>query len=308
MKDDIDVDLYKLWIQQQNYNADIRKIQTKTDGEWMINYILGTMSELAELLEQMNWKQHRFTTINSFGPNVEEELADVTKYILSMWQLLGHTPQTMINAMAQKGMILNQLLKQETNPIPNDKMILMLDLDGCVADFRTGFYTWLSSERWNTLLRAERENSNLHLDIEQGWEYTLYQEAKLEFEKAGGYSFLPPIQPVIDRVNALAREGWYVIACTARPFSQYKRIWKDTWIWLQEHHVKVNELHFGGELRIQIAKSYSECNLVIAIEDDPIMIERYNSCNISTLMVPHIYNQGCERFPNVSPLEIAESI
>ena len=291
-----DVDIYKLWIQQQNYNADIRTIQQKTDAEWMINYILGTMSELAELLEEMNWKQHRFTTLNSFGPNVEEELADITKYVISMWQLMGHTPQTMIDAMYEKGVILSQLLRQDTIPTIQGRQVLLLDLDGCIADFRTGFYNWLSSSSWKELIVREKMNRNLHLDIEQGWEFTVYHEAKLAFEREGGYSTLPPIEGIIRLVNAMADSGWYVIACTARPYSQYKRIWKDTWLWLLKHGVKVNELHFGSDLRVEMARALSLNNEVAAIEDDPIMIGRYNSCSITTFIVPHAYNRDCFRF------------
>lgn len=289
---DYNKDIYDIWIQQQNYNAEIRQRQDRTSSEWLINYILGTVSELGELLDQTNWKTHRLSSSVGFGPNIEEELADITKYVFSMWQLLEYTPSDMCRIMYRKGIILDQLLKQETREPMKDRTIIMLDLDGCIADFRKGFFNWLPSSKWKDKLKEGDKNVGLHLDLNNGWDFATYNEAKLEFEIQGGYSTLPLIHQVSKLTNALYNFGWYIIVYTARPFSTYKRIWADTWNWLQANEVNIHELNFGYESRIETAQKLSVDNKVIAIEDDPILINRYTSSGIDTIMVPQPYNKS----------------
>lgn len=62
-----------------------------------------------------------------------------------------------------------------------------------------------------------------------------------------------PIQEVIDKVNKLYDEGWYIILCTARGYLSRKgdqllaakELGGITTEWLIRHNVKFNELHFG---------------------------------------------------------------
>jgi hypothetical protein len=284
--------LEQIWDKQQEYNLKVQDLQDRSSTEWLVNYILGTHSQLTELLNQTNWKTHRIRDMDPYGPNIAEELADITKYVFSMWQVMGYTETDMLNAMQRKGEVLEQLLYQETHPSPKDRNILMLDLDGVVADFRYGFMQWLSGTPWKSILTLDERDIGLHMDINNGWNYHSYYQAKMEFERDGGYGTLPSITRIKKCVNALHRVGWYIIVYTARPYRTYKRIWSDTWLWLKNHDIEADELHFGYDERVVAASKYKEENHVVALEDDPTLIKRYVGCNIPVLLCPQPYNQN----------------
>lgn len=284
-------ELREIWDQQQFYNAEIQRLQKKSDAEWLLNYVLGAHRELSELLDQTGWKSHRIADSKYFGPNIEEELADITKYVFSMWQQMGFSEQDMLRAIHGKGEILHQLLYQETRPPLEKRNILMLDLDGVVADFRQGFMTWVEHTHWQDILTVNESDSGLHMDINNGWNYRSYYQAKMEFERDGGYGTLPPVTHICKCANILHQIGWYIIVYTARPYTTFRRIWSDTWSWLKLHEVEVDELHFGYDDRVVAASHLSERNHVIALEDDPTLALRYTRCNIPVLLCPQPYNQ-----------------
>ena len=284
--------LEDIWEQQKDYNYLVREQQRQTSSEWMINYILGTMTELTELLDETNWRTHRIKRVDQFGPNVADELADITKYVFSMWQIMGYDEQDMLQAMKQKGELLQQLIMQELRPQVTGQKVLMLDLDGVVADFRKGFLEWVSSTKWKSILEINEHQIGLHLDLNNSWSYKAYNEAKMEFEKDGGYNNLPLIQHVAKAVESLYRVGWHVIVYTARPYTTYKRIWGDTWNWLQDHKIPVHELHFGYDSRVVAASVLLNSNFVVAIEDDPTLIRRYEGCKIPVFVYPQPYNEA----------------
>jgi hypothetical protein len=308
-------DLYDLWIQQQEYNSKIFRDQHRSDVEWMINYILGAHSELSELLEETNWKKHRIKNIHDFGPNIIDELCDITKYVISMWQLLGASSQDMIEYTIQKGVILEQMLRQEKAAPLVGRNILMVDLDGTLADFRAGFFDWLKNSEWKEVLfEIKPSQLGLHLDINNGWDYKNYNEAKLAFERGGGYQNLPSITNIALAVNALSINDWYIIVYTARPFVKLKHIWGDTWKWIVKNNLKVNELHFGYESRVIRAQELSTKNLVVALEDDPTLIDRYEISGIPVFISEQPYNLDIpstklvQRMPTVSPISIFNMI
>jgi hypothetical protein len=209
-----------------------------------------------------------------------------------MWQEMGYTEQDMLDAMHSKHEILQQLMYQDTRPQLQERNILMLDLDGVIANFREGFMQWLNGTPWKDVLTLDERDIGLHMDINNGWNYHSYHQAKMEFERNGGYGTLPSITRIKKCVNALHRVGWYIIVYTARPYRTYKRIWSDTWLWLKTHDIEADELHFGYDERVIAASKYKEENHVVALEDDPTLIKRYVGCNIPVLLCPQPYNQN----------------
>ena len=137
--EDLAKEYIRLWERQKAYNNRVKGVQDRTNGEWMETYILGMVSELGDLLEEMTWKKHRVDYRSDFGPNVGEELADLTKYLLSMWELMGYGPWEIISACHDKSEILEFKFNQEHREPEVEEKILLVDLDGVVADFRGGF-------------------------------------------------------------------------------------------------------------------------------------------------------------------------
>ena len=291
--------IHDVWKQQAEYNDKVKLRQKRSSAEWMTTYILGVMSEMSELLKEMNWKTHRIQSTIDFGPNVKGELADITKYVFSMWQLMEISPEEMIEEIFNKGRTLEQLYSQENRSPYQDQKVLILDLDGVISDFAGGFKKWLKSNQWAQLLSMGEHEFGIHMDINRKWDFGIYTEAKLNFEEYGGYRKLPPIKNIVIAIQKLKASGWYIIACTSRPYSVYKRIWNDTWNWLLENSILVDELHFRDEDRIGLASGISKYNSVVAIDDNPTIIQRYSSSGIPCVGVRYHYNEFIPHSPSI---------
>lgn len=282
-----------LWTQQAEYNLKVLGKQNRTSAQWMEVYILGVISELGELLQEMNWKKHRLKYAEEFGPNVLEELTDLTKFTICMWQIMGVPPEEMLQRCWEKGVLLEQKFSQEHRPEVLNSDVMVLDLDGVIADFRAGFESWiLQHPTYSGLLPVgEGEGLNtLHMDINKGWAFDNYSRAKLEFEVAGGYGQLPSIPNVLEAIKQV-RDQFYLVVWTARPGNELERVWRDTWYWMKDHGLEPDEFHFGGEERVKDAIEFMrKGNRVIALEDNPTLIGRYRSAGVPLAVVVQPYN------------------
>ncbi|MCK4829100.1 hypothetical protein KA005_75955, partial [bacterium] len=83
----------------------------------------------------------------------------------------------------------------------------------------------------------------------------------------------------------------YIIAHTARPWQQYYRIWGDTWEWIAEKGLPIDQLRVGSESRILLA-SYLGGDNVLLLEDDPGLMLRAAHSGIRVVAREHPYNIG----------------
>jgi len=281
----------KNWSDQDNYNLLIRAQQGSDDPQfWTTQYCLGLIGEIDELLREINWKKHRkdqHLEINR--ENIAMELADLTKYVMSLWQVWGFTLNEMNDYVALKSRILVQLRKQEYRIPTKSKVVVICDIDGTLADWRTSFINWLSERDVNS--ETFDPVSSMMLDVDLLMRYSDYYELKEQFESSGGYRDLIPYQDAIQWIQH-NRSEMYLIITTARPNNVYHRIWADTWIWLDNLGVAPDELHITHEPRILMANDFSHEYNVILIDDNPGILIRAANNGIKTYCREQPYNKS----------------
>jgi hypothetical protein len=93
-----------------------------------------------EFLREVDWKAHRAPL--RFGTAVRDnlacELADATKYLWSLWQEAGFDADEMLASVASRSETVWARWHQETEELDISRPVLLLDLDGSVADFAAG--------------------------------------------------------------------------------------------------------------------------------------------------------------------------
>lgn len=293
----------KIWEDQQKYNAQIRRSERHTHEEWVQLYALGMMEEISELLRAETWKGHREP--KSTKQNcVPWELADLTKYVMSLWQQYGFSLEEASEWVDLKNDFLRQMQWQENKRYNPAQRIYMFDMDGVLADFRTGFIGFLLENRrldWRNQIEKETPLS-IHMDITAGWASPEYQKAKFEFEMtAGGYQNLPSY-PLADLLGLL--ESQYIVVVTARPRST--QVIADSWRWLRQHKIQASEYHIGeGEHRLSRAQDFlDQDKQVILFDDDPTMLVRARSVKgLNIVRVAQPYNRGIPADLVVDPME-----
>lgn len=257
--------LNQVWNQQLRYNLRVKDRQQRSEAEWAQTYLLGLVSEMGEMLTAMRWKHHRLETLGDFGPNVREELVDLTKYVLSLWQLLGYDPSYMLNAVYEKGLYLEKMFQQDFEPMLLERVVI-LDIDNVLADLDAALVPFMREHLGDC--EGTVVDPDLHLDTMYGWQFEQYREAKNLFEAKGGYRTLEPIYNLQELFVALNDIGFSIATYTARPVTVFRKIRLDTFQWFLDHGVMPDVLKFGREERIAYASQLQATGRTVVLVDD----------------------------------------
>lgn len=277
---------------QQAYNERIReRVDNHDPTYWTKHYLLGLVSEVDEVLREIKWKEHRSHEVHQDRRNLALELADLTKYVLSLWEGNGFSLQEALAFTNIKSCMLEaQYLMEFDSPIEWTHRVVIVDIDGTVGDYRAAFRKWLT-ETYLVTLPDNDSSDSLSFDLDNGLRYSDYYRWKEEFEAIGGYGSLLPYPDAVELIHSLQREGIKIVVYTARPASRYKYIWYDTWCWLEALKIVPHQLHIGGEERILLANQLHRLGIpVVLLDDNPILIRRAHQCGIPVLVRAHPYN------------------
>lgn len=267
MSDEI---ILELWDQQQAYNERLRQVEKRTPDQWVTHHAMGLQEEVFELLRAVDWKFHRAPESRK-GQLVPWELADITKYVLSLWQDFGYNMQDMVYWLQLKSDFLEFLWRQEHDDTFTDS-VLICDMDGVIADFRTGFIQWLS-QAYPDVPPVGNLGQTIHMDLGAGWGNPWYERVKREFEmNTAGYAGLPAT-PLLDSIRHIS-DTTSTLLFTARPRNGKTLV--DTWQWLQIVDFTPRALHVGAaEARIEAAEMLLQrAHRVVLLDDDPTLLQR----------------------------------
>lgn len=285
-------DFREIFQQQKLYN-DLIRGDHRTKDQWTETYLLGLISEIDDVLDSIRWKRHR--AVYEFEPdltNLGYDLADLTKYVLSLWELWGFKSEEVLHFVKAKSDILYELYQQEFQPLPSDRLVVITDIDGTLGDWRKTFMEWAF---YSHGIRPNRDEKTLmQIDSDLAMRYDRYYELKESFESTGQYKNILVYPDARDFLHWLQIEyDAYIIAHTARPWQRYYRIWGDTWEWICENHFPINQLRVGSESRILLASKIGGEN-VLMLEDDPGLMLRAAHSGIRVIARKHPYNDGVE--------------
>ena len=287
--------MQEIYERQEQFNQDLRCHITKEMVDWQLTFVHGIQNEIAELLEHIDWHPKWKGSSYKDRTAIGLELADITKYLLCLWQSLGFTYYDMVRIINKKSDMVEFRAKQKFQTPVSGRIVIFLDLDGTIADWRKGFLEFLKTFSFQEVpldaLQADPA-STLCMDLDFGWSYSRYKHFKDLFEREGGYGSLPPFA---DAVHLL--QFWqalpappHVVVCTARPVD-IARVSYDTFRWLNVHDIAIDELHMVGDERVQLAIDMRERdNTIIMFEDNPELALRAAHNGLNVVMRPFPYN------------------
>lgn len=284
--------LEELWQQQKRYNLKIRQRDNPDNLEyWTKQYLLGVVSEIDEVLQEINWKIHR-KGHSTDRVNLARELADVTKYVWCLWELHGFSSEEMLTYVKNKSDELEHMYQQDFVPsIPPGSDVIISDIDGTIGDWRAAFIAWYCDLKKIPLI--EDRSTSLAIEVDLGIDYLEYRDLKEKFESEGGYSYLVPYMDTVEYLNKCAAAGSKIVYFTSRPAKRYGRIWMDTKEWLNKYNFPEGQLYIGSEERVGFARNLQTqgCS-VLMLEDDPTLALRAAASNIMVFLRDQPYNQG----------------
>lgn len=273
--------LRQIWTEQQEFNRMVKSFQTEVD-DWVGTYLLGMLGSSKEVLQAIGWKKHERHQPKINRENLASELADVTKYLLCVWQEFGFTEMEMLEALQSRSEVVRTLFMRQIFA-PDCERIIVTDLDGTAADFRAGFAQWM---------KMEDHVRTLAVDVDLGIPYDRYAMLKDEFESTGGYAHLPVYSDWQWLVQEEKRKGAAIFVATARPTDHFRRIASDTKQWLDEQKIQPDTLLFGRDERIVSLLEMATHNEVLLLEDDPGLAMRAANAGIFVWLRAQPYNTG----------------
>lgn len=240
------------------------------------------------MLREFNWKAHRKQSTAFVRDNMAIEIVDLLKFVMSLAEVWGITPDELLDWTGKKSEMLDVLYQQENAPDPVGKHIVVCDLDGTIADWRSSFLHWAAKEKGVKLGLDPQET--LSMDVDLGIQYERYLELKHEFEALGNYASLKPFYDGVITLRHLIGQGVQVHVFTARPVG-FKRTWMDSYQWLRKHQLDVSSLELGSESRIVRALRWLELgNKVVMFEDNPELMLRAAHSGIRVIARSTPYN------------------
>jgi len=215
-------EMWKLQQEQQVFFGLDPNEMTRVAASEAANMLsLGLYEEAAELARAATrFKAHILRLSDVDKSNVAEEAADVLKYVLSIAQLHGIEAVELHEAFCRKTHVVADRAKGEQLVLSHDTKLVIVDLDGCVADLSV----LASATRHHPLPEQER--------------------VKETFRRGGGYADLPLIHGAKEGLALLRELGYKIVIITARPHRQHKRLYGDTLGWLKKHDIAYDLILF----------------------------------------------------------------
>lgn len=297
----------EIYKDQAQFNEYIRSRHPEREKDvnfWAKEYILGGITEFDEVLREINWKVHRIEESGVVRSNLAYELADVTKYVLSLWDLFGFKPLDILSLVRDKSKLLDLTIARDQQPLPRGKKVIVCDIDGVLADWRKPFIDWASNETGVDFPLPSFYQDKLYLDLGAAISYPLYRRLKEKFEEIGGYRHAAPIYPAIHSLLRQQAAGVYLAIFTSRPGHRYKNIPMDTYRWLSQYHLYPDELWVDEGDRILRAVQFREngAEEVMLWEDDPTIIQRASQTGFRVFAPVYDYNEDVMKGENVYPV------
>jgi hypothetical protein len=266
---------------------------TDLDREAVLkDYILLTIDEMVELLRVVNYKQHRPYKKPLVRTNVLEEAVDIFKYLVSILLLYGFTSEEFVEAFYQKSDIVDERWKMEGINWDGE-YLLAVDLDGVVADYVSGYVSFLFDEGiLGGLVSTEQYTYNI-AEL-YGLDKRIEEKAKRVFQEEGGFAALPCFAGAKDTLIKAKSKGYKIVIITARPYLEVKRIYADTMAWLEAEGIPYDAIYWGKDKADIVFRYLHPAVPVYFIEDrDKHAIELANE-GIRVLLMDKPYNRGVE--------------
>ena len=288
--------LMALWKEQRQFNDRVKVGKPSGDEYWAQKYMLGIVGQIGEVLEQIVWKDHRKPHTRMDRHNVGRELADITKYTISLWQQYGFSEEDMLDMCLDKTREMSLRFDQEiVHELPPGSPVIITDIDGTLGDWRKAFVNWYNLHCSGVFPSSNKVDTYSYMDMETelGLPFAMYQELKTQFESEGGYLTLPPFLDAVEALCYFSEQGIPIYAFTARPGDTHSRIWNDTQQWLASVGLgeAISSLSLGKDTRIALAvKLQREGHKVLLLEDDPGTALRADKAGIPVILRHFPYN------------------
>lgn len=213
--------------------------------------LLCLQGEVGELLLRLHSGPHHLRVKPIDLPTVSHDAIDIIKYVLAIAATAGVTSEQLNETFWAVTETVDDRWRREQADLGGER-VLVVDIDGCLADFDGGFARWLSKA--HPRLDAKANGPSL-------------EAAKQDFYASGGFLLLEPLDGAAQSMTAAKKLGLKIAIITARQKRRHRNVETDTIGWLKRHEMSYDLLIFDRDKAEAICEHVLPATVVAAVED-----------------------------------------
>ena len=286
--------LEKIWLDQQEFNQQFQpdfsqlSLDTALSERTRITkeLILHLISELTEILDNLNWKIHKNVPKHLIKSNLAVELIDTFKFWMSLAILWGYTPEEIFEEYWKKSKALQLQIDQEKWLKDTQQPLIILDIDGVLASYEEAIKKAANITSLNEQSVIER------LKLKQLYRDTL---GMMDMDQ------IPDSQEFTRKATQL---GYGIILLTARPKFRFKRLLGDTVEWLNKNNYAYNGLWFEVDKQSFIFDLMEKGKYIAFFVDDTLdNIKAVSDLKVQCYFLTQQLNSGSQYIKTIKSLK-----
>ena len=261
------------------------------------SFALALHHEVSSLVGEINFKDHVLGRKKVVPKSILYEGVDVFRYLLAVLNLWDFTPDDFLQAFRDRDFFLHMRHALENNRWDGEPVVIV-DIDDVLCSFREGFSEWLRDKKEIPVDVNSTEYYHVKVVQDAGHSPEALFE---EFIDSRELPKLKAVRPIIDAINLLHSEGFWIHLLTARPSGNLQCLY-DTYAWLGQSGLKFDKVSFSAEKLIWLVKTdyFEEKKVVCAIDDSTKHSMEYAKHGVRILSPKMSYNNELLSMDGVS--------
>lgn len=302
----------EIWDNQLAFNSNFWTLaELENDPEekrkWNSFYSLALLREVTEALDTTHWKMHRANITKVIPSNTLEELTDCMKYMMTLFQIHGFTPEDIQEEYFRKSAVVEQRYLQEmADSCYGKNNIVGVDIDGVLADYPRSYIEFMNQELGANFSCENVTNYDIgaHFGIPRNQAIQL----KDKYRQTGQKRFIPVIEGAREFLQTLKDAGFTVVLLTARPYDEYKRMYADTVLWLKDNELPFDSLIFNEDKEAYLLKHFGTENVKFFVDDASGNANLISDAGVKCYLINRPYNAGHNINQNVIRTDNLEEV
>lgn len=267
---------------KERFNLDIDNMTEEQRIFWSKEFILSGSKEMYEMLDEINWKKHRFTGQQNNIDNFIEEGVDTMKFLINLFVINGCSSDQFYEKFIDKSAVVDIRYKQETELqfIKNstDKFVVF-DIDGVLNKYPNNFMVYAAKNEFYYKSLADFRMQNP----------SAYKILKKQFRETGQERKAEAVEIASILLKEVRSIGYKVILLTARPYKHFTRLFADTTNWLKDHDLVYDFIFFDERKEDLLIDTFRKDQIMFIVDDD---IDNVNKLKTHFDNVILIQNKG----------------
>ena len=223
---------------------------------------------------------------------------DVFRYFLATLNLWNFSSKEINDAFESRDAFLWDRKKKPLSEWAGQP-VAVIDIDDVIGEFRECFFRWINRE------------FDMNLDASMPEYYyngmcgeLTGEEAFMKFIETGMLRHISVNKKVVDALNKLHKQGYWIQLLTARPDNNLKCVY-DTYYWLSKNNIYYDNVAFSSEKYRWLADKpfFKDNKISFAVDDSPKNASEYAHHGVNVYVPKRSYNASVWSVKNVKTFD-----